>query len=129
MIMMKKMWHKAILVVSTKDLNNSNNRTIQTDIIISHCIFPSCKANTTPIRTVVVDCVACNFMLHKGAQAEVKSNTHFVPIDHQRDPAPEWMQFAAATMAVGQKTIKNNPFHDDFCIVSEDQCLLCSEVL
>ncbi len=67
--MMKKTSHSAILMVSTKDLENSNNCTMQMDITLPRWVFPSCKAKTTPIRTVVVDCVACKFMLHKEVQA------------------------------------------------------------
>ena len=118
--MMEKMAQTAILMVRIKDLNNSNNCTIQTEIIIPRCIFPSCKANITPIRTIAVDCVACKIMFHEGAQIEVKPNTHVGPIDHQRVSAPEWMHFAAPTITIGQQTNKNNPFHDDFHVSSED---------
>jgi hypothetical protein len=46
--------------------------------------------------------------------------TTVIPIDHQTVPVPKWMQFAAAPIAIGQKTDKNNPFHGKFGIAYVD---------
>jgi hypothetical protein len=51
---------------------------------------------------------------------EAKANTHVIMIEHQRVPAPKWMQFTAAPITIGQKSNENNPFHDKLRVASVD---------
>ena len=96
--MVEKMVHRVILVVSTKNLNNLNNHAIQMEIFIPHHVFPSCKANTAPIRTVTLDCVARKFMLHEGAQTRQSPTPMSNLITTKEFLHP--MLFAAASITV-----------------------------
>jgi hypothetical protein len=42
-------------------------------------------------------------ILQKQAQMKAETNTTFIPIDHQTVPTPKRMQFAAASITIGQK--------------------------
>ena len=108
----KQTAHRAVWVVHHKDLNNLHNCAVETAIVIPRRVLPCSKANATTLRSVVVNCVACELILHKRMQTQTKTNTTVNPVDHQTVPAPKWMQFAAAPVIVGQKSDKNNPLHD-----------------
>ena len=101
--MMAEMAHNAILVVCCNDIYNLNSGTIQTAIIIPWHILPCCKANTAPIRSVIDDGVACEFILHKWAQTETKADANVILLDHQRVPVPKQMQFTAMPLSTGKK--------------------------
>ena len=61
---------------------------------------------------------------------QAKTNTTVNPIDYHTVPAPKLMQFAAAPIAVRQKSDKNNPLHDKICSYGlEGACcvMMCSE--
>jgi len=66
-VVVEETMHRAVLMVWHKDLHDLNNGTIQLAIIIPCRVFPCCKTNMTPIRSIFVDGVACRLILHKQA--------------------------------------------------------------
>jgi hypothetical protein len=110
---MEETAHRAILVVHCEDISNFNNGAIQSAIIIPCCILPRCKTYTAPIRSIAVHGVACKFVSHEGAQTQMKTDTHIIPVDYQNVSTPKRMQFTTAPITIGQKTDKNNPLHDE----------------
>jgi hypothetical protein len=112
--------HRAVCLVCCEDLNNFNNSTIQTAIIIPSHVLPRSKANAASLGSIVINYVACEFISHKQVQTKAETNTTIIPIDHHTIPAPKRMQFAAAPITIGQKTDKNNPFHGKFGVANID---------
>ncbi len=130
MVVVEQMTHRVVQVVWHEDFNNSYKCTIYMAIVLPRRILPCSKANTTTLRSVIIDYVARKLVSHKQMQTQAKTNTTVNPIDHHTVPAPKWMQFATAPIIVGQKSDKNNPLRDKICSNGvEGACcvMICTE--
>ena len=61
----EQMPHCAVRMVHREDLKKTYNSTIQTAVIILCHILPCSKANVASLGSIVINCVACEFISHK----------------------------------------------------------------
>jgi hypothetical protein len=66
-------------------------------------VLPHCEANTAPIRSVVLHHVACEFVVHKGAQTQVEANTQIILVKNRAVATTKRMNYTAAAVIIRQK--------------------------
>ena len=124
MVVMKKIMHRAIVVVCGGGICNLDDGAIPA-VITPCCILPCSKTYPATIRSIGIHGLACKLVLHKGAQMEAQADTYIILIEYQSISTPKRMVGTMVPIAVRQKTYQNNPFHDK---LEPSLCMLWGDV-